>query len=58
LNLKNFIPDLESHFVGMFIGQSKTVEAQFPEEYPLKPEVAGKTFRFELELLAAKRALK
>jgi FKBP-type peptidyl-prolyl cis-trans isomerase len=57
LTLKNFIPDLEKQFLGMKMGEKKRVNATFPEEYPMKPEVAGKTFVFELEMLHAKRNL-
>jgi hypothetical protein len=56
LNLKNFIPELEKQFLGMAVGEKKTITAAFPEDYP-KEEYAGKSFRFDLEVLQAKRNL-
>jgi len=58
LNFQNYITDVEMGFVGMVIGEKKTIEATFPEIYKEAPEMAGKTFRFDLELLSAQRNVK
>jgi hypothetical protein len=58
LNFQNFITDVEAGFVGMVIGEKKTIEATFPETYKEAPEMAGKVFRFDLELISAQRNVK
>jgi hypothetical protein len=58
LNFQNFITDVEAGFVGMVIGEKKTIQATFPETYKEAPEMAGKAFRFDLELLSAQRNVK
>lgn len=58
LNFQNYIVELEAGFVGMTIGEKKTIEASFPEVYKDAPEMAGKAFRFDLELVAASRNVK
>jgi trigger factor len=40
------LPDFESNLTGMTVGQSKTFDVKFPEDYHGK-EVAGKTAQFE-----------
>jgi trigger factor len=44
-----FIPGFATGIAGMSAGESKTVEASFPEEY-LQPDLAGKTARFAVTL--------
>lgn len=44
-----FIPGFEEGIVGMAIGETKTVDATFPEDY-MSEELAGKTAQFAITL--------
>ena len=45
-----FIPGFEDGVIGMEIGDTKDVEATFPEYYPSNPDLAGKTAVFTVTL--------
>lgn len=44
---KQFIPGFEEGVIGIKAGETRTVEATFPAEYPM-PTLAGKTAQFEV----------
>ena len=44
-----FVPGFAAGIAGMTAGETKQIEARFPEEYPV-PELAGKTAQFKVTL--------
>lgn len=47
-----FIPDFEAGILGLKKGEKKTFDAEFPNDYSVEPEYAGKTASFSVEILA------
>ncbi len=48
------VPALEDQLVGLSVGEEKTVEAAFPESYPIE-KVAGKTGKFTVKISSIQR---
>lgn len=52
------IEGFEAGIVGMTAGETKTVEAVFPDPYSSNPDLAGKTAQFKITLNSVKEAVK
>ncbi len=48
------LSDFENGIVGMVAGETKTVDATFPDPYENNPDLAGKTAQFKITLNAVK----
>jgi trigger factor len=50
IGAQRILPEIEQALVGMSVGESKTIDARFPDDYGAKA-VAGKNAKFALKLL-------
>jgi trigger factor len=50
IGAQRILPEIEQALIGMSVGESKTIDARFPDDYGAKA-VAGKNAKFALKLL-------
>lgn len=53
----NFIPGFEDGLMGVKAGDEKTIEATFPETYPVE-DLAGKAAKFDIKVKAVEKPVK